>query len=232
MLGGFVFPLLLFLPGEPDRRRMQIRSGVGLAFKFFFFMMHHLGLLRFRVEGKDLVQSDRSCLVVANHPSLIDVISLISLYPNACCIIKKDLWNNPFMGRVLKLAGYISNGEPEALLEDCRRSIARGDVLIVFPEGTRSVPGQEMTLQRGAAHIALRLGCPVRTIRIQVTPPTLTKNRPWYVIAERRVDFTVSVHKLIGVEEFEKGSVPLSLASRRLTKKIRENIDIGLAQNT
>ncbi len=232
LLGGLIFPILLLLPNSSDARLRQTRGCVGIAFRLFFLMMHYLGLLRYRVVGRELIKKDKCCLVVANHPSLIDVVSLISLYPNACCVIKKDLWRNPFMGRVLRAAGYIPNDDPEVFLEGCKQSLDRGDALIIFPEGTRSVPGKEMTLQRGAAHIALRLNCPIRTIQIRVNPSTLTKNMSWRSIADRRVDFMVTINRLIGPEEFEGSSVPRSLASRRLTKKIRANIDIGLVQTT
>jgi 1-acyl-sn-glycerol-3-phosphate acyltransferase len=194
------------------------------------WMMHYLGLCRYKVKGRENIANDKSCLVVANHPSLVDVVALIGLYPNACCIIKKQVWDNPFMHRVVKAAGYIPNDEPQYLLENCAASIARGDVIIIFPEGTRTVPGQEMNLQRGAAHIALRLNCPIRTVQIEVNPTTLTKNLPWYVIPDRRSDFNLCIGDKIFIEDTIQTDLPPSLASRKLTKKIRESIDTSYTQ--
>lgn len=231
-LGGLVFPVILAWPSSEESKRDRMRFCVNAAFTFFFWMMHYLGLLRYRVTGKELIKNDRSCLVIANHPTLIDVVALISLYPNACCIVKKELWSNFFMKRVLQGVGYIPNNDPEALMVACAKSLDRGDVLIIFPEGTRSVPGREMALQRGAAHIALRLGCPVRTVQITVEPITLTKHMPWYQVAERRVDFDVTIREFLSVNEYLDQKIPMSLASRRLTQKMRENIDIALTKSS
>ena len=228
ILGAIVFPLITLLPYSEKKKRDMIRKSVTWTFNFFFWMMHYLGILRFNVVGRELIKEDKSCLVIANHPSLIDVVALFSMYPNACCIVKKELWNNFFLKRVVTGAGYIPNDDPEILLKSCSESIQRGDVLIIFPEGTRTVPGKGMALQRGAAHIALRLKCPVRTIQIDVRPSMLTKNLPWYSIPSRRVDFDVKVKAMLPVNQYLDNNIPPSLASRRLTQKMRENIDIEL----
>lgn len=226
ILGTVIFPLITLLPVNEKKKRNTIRGIISWTFMLFFWMMHSLRVLKFKVDGKAKIQEDKSCLVIANHPSLIDVVALISMYPNACCIVKKELWDNFFLRRVVSGAGYIPNEDPESLLRSCQESIDRGDVLIIFPEGTRTTPGQEMMLQRGAAHIALRLKCPIRTIQIDVTPATLTKNLPWYSIPNRRVDFKVLIKDLLSVSEYIESDMPMSLASRRLTKKMKESIEI------
>lgn len=218
ILGVLIIPLV---PKGPRVRRL-----ISVNFKLFFLMMHYLGILRFRVIGRELIANDKGCLVVANHPSLIDVIALISLYPNACCIVKRQLWSNFFVRKVVSGAGYIPNEDPELLLENCKKSLDRGEVLVIFPEGTRTNPGQAPVLQRGAAHIALRLKRPIRVIKIEVCPSTLTKNLPWYKIAQRRVDFTVTIKGMLPVVPLSEGGLPFSLASRRLTAEISENISI------
>lgn len=223
VLGGVVFPLIFILPGSAETQRRRIRGAIQKAFRFFFQMMHFLGILRYRVVGAEKIVQDRGFMVIANHPTLIDVISLISLYPNASCIVKKELWNNFFMKRVVDGAGYIPNDDPEKLLKYCEENFARGDVLIVFPEGTRTIPGQEIQMKRGAAHVALKLRCPIRTIRIDVKPMMLTKNQSWYQIPRRRADFTVTINSVIPVDEFPQ-NMPQSLSSRHLTRRMLENI--------
>ena len=94
--------------------------------------------------------------MLANHPSLIDVVVLISIIPNADCVVKAHLFKNPFLRGVVKNTGYISNADPEGLLVDCKKSLAAGNNLIIFPEGTRTKVGQAVKFQRGAANIALR----------------------------------------------------------------------------
>lgn len=228
ILGLVVLPLVTLVVVNPDRQRLWVRRIISSTFNGFLWMMHYLGLLKYRVQGKEVMRQDKSCLVIANHPTLIDVVALIAIYPHACCIVKKELWNNFFVKRVVAGAGYIPNDSPEELLEKSAESLRRGDVLIVFPEGTRSVPGKEMVLQRGAAHIALRLNCPIRTVQIRATPPSLTKNLPWYQVPERRMDFSITVRGMLNPGAYIDQNMPMSLAARRLTTQMRENIEVAL----
>jgi len=228
-LSCLVFPAILFLTKDKKIRRERIRFVISRSFGFFFKMMVFLGLFRLTIIGEELVKSDKGCLIISNHPSLVDVISLISLYPNSCCIVKKELWRNPFLGGVVSAAGYIRNDQVETILEQCKTSIDQGEVIIIFPEGTRTIVGKEMILQRGAAHIALRLNCPIRTIQIRVNPTTLTKAEPWYSIPTKRAEFVVEIKDILDVSGLLDKKMPISLAARKLTRLIKENIDADYA---
>lgn len=223
-LSCLIFPAIIILTKDKKNRRQRIRFVISQSFRLFFKMMVVLGLFRLTIVGEELIKSDKSCLIISNHPSLIDVISLISLYPNSCCIVKKELWRNPFLRGVVSAAGYIRNDQVESILEQCKTSIDQGDVIIIFPEGTRTSVGKEMTLQRGAAHIALRLNCPIRTIQIRVNPTTLTKAEPWYSIPSKRAEFVIEIKDIIDVSGLLDKKMPISLAARKLTRLIKENI--------
>ena len=58
-------------------------------------------------------------LVVANHPSLIDVLFIGAQMPQVGCIVKESLQRNPFLGAPIRWAGYIPNSTPEHLIENC-----------------------------------------------------------------------------------------------------------------
>ena len=93
-------------------------------------------------------------MIIANHPSLLDVAFLISQIDNTSCIIKHGLTRNPFTRGPVTAAGYISNDESADMLN--RASALRGgQTLIVFPEGTRTT-GDMPRFHRGACAIALR----------------------------------------------------------------------------
>jgi hypothetical protein len=52
--------------------------------------------MTYQIEGGERLQRD-GLLVLANHPTLIDVVCLISLLPNADCVVKRAVACNPFM---------------------------------------------------------------------------------------------------------------------------------------
>nr|WP_284500247.1 lysophospholipid acyltransferase family protein [Microbulbifer sp. GX H0434] len=159
-------------------------------------------------------------LVLANHPSLIDVVFLISRIPNANCIVKASLFRNPFMRGAVTTADYIPNDDPERIIELAARSLQNGESVVLFPEGTRSVPGRPFRFQRGAAYMALRAGVKPTLVTIRCNPPMLMKNIPWYSIPLSRPHFQFDIAnadnllQLGGVEESP-------LAAREITHKLK-----------
>ncbi|MBB3169260.1 lysophospholipid acyltransferase family protein [Simiduia aestuariiviva] len=224
-IGGLIVPLyavpwLLLTAGGPTRER-RARWLVHTHFRFFINMMRALGIMTYELKGLERLRAPGQ-LILANHPSLVDVVLLIGLLPQADCVVKGGLLRNPFMRTVIKLAGYIANDNPEQVLNDARASLSRGNSLIIFPEGTRSVPGQSLRLQRGAANVAVRLQLPIRPVVITVTPPTLTKHVPWYHIPPQGpFHMSLRVMPELAPGDFElQQDVPASLAARYLTKKL------------
>ena len=153
--------------------------------------MRVLGILTYRVDGAERLR-EPGRLIVANHPTLLDVVLLVSQMPEVDCIVKRGLWRNPFLRWPVSWAGYLPNIEGEALIEECSATLRRGHSLLVFPEGSRTVPGKPMRMQRGAAHIALAADSEILPVTIACDPPTLFKGNPWYRVPARRFHMQVS----------------------------------------
>nr|WP_242876543.1 lysophospholipid acyltransferase family protein [Stenotrophomonas maltophilia] len=147
LLGVLVMPVLLLMR-DPVARRRRARRVVQVAFASHLRLMRGLGVMTYEIEGGERLQRD-GLLVLANHPTLIDVVCLISLLPNADCVVKRAVACNPFMRGPVRAAGYISNDDGAGLVDDCVAAVHAGGTLVIFPEGTRSVPGQPPRLQRG-----------------------------------------------------------------------------------
>ncbi|MDY0248685.1 MAG: lysophospholipid acyltransferase family protein [Pseudomonas sp.] len=220
-LGGLllrlvVFPLLSLLPASPLRKRQRARAVISGAFRVFVEFMRCTGVLTYSVKGIERLGQPGQ-MVIANHPSLIDVVVLISCIRDANCVVKESLWKNPFMRGPIRSAGYISNDGSIEMLETAAQLLKEGQTLIIFPEGTRTTPGQSPNFHRGAAAIALRGAKMIAPVRISVTPTTLTKAEPWYSIADQRVHFSLEVGEMIDPCDFNAyGSAPI--ASRKLNQ--------------
>lgn len=174
------------------KRRLLARRIVQLSFAAFIATMRLLrGMDLTVVNGERLGQGP--LLLCPSHPTLLDVVVLISKIANANCIVKARLMDSPAMTGPITTAGYITNDHGPDLIEDCAASLAQGDTLIIFPEGTRTQPGVRPKLQHGAAAVALHAGCNITPVRIECVPPTLMKGIAWYTIPERRFRITVTV---------------------------------------
>ncbi|MGH6627216.1 MAG: lysophospholipid acyltransferase family protein [Burkholderiaceae bacterium] len=219
-LGGlalsiFVFPALWALSG--NTRSQRARWVIHKAFGLFIGLMKTMGIMRFEVIGADKLRHCRSTLVLANHPTLIDVVALISLMPTASCVVKQALWKNPFLGGVVRAANYISNSEPENLLDACAADLAAGNPLLIFPEGTRSQPGKPLHFLRGCAYIILKSGMPILPVLIDCNPTTLTKREKWYQIPQRRFDLRIEVLEPVDATRWVTAGEPPTIAARKLT---------------
>ncbi|MFG6446709.1 lysophospholipid acyltransferase family protein [Roseateles sp. BYS180W] len=220
-LGGLLLtvllvPLLNLLVWSQDLRRRWARMTVSLLFGGFIHLMVVLRLVTYEVHGRERLNR-AGLLILANHPTLIDVVFLIWLVRNADCIVKAALWRNPCTRGPLRAAGYICNDAGEALVASSTHSMDQGGNLIIFPEGTRSRPGEALRLQRGAAHIATRARRDVTPVRIHCAPLGLYKGQRWWQVAPRPLHFRICVEDDIPVEPFLAEAAEPALAARRLT---------------
>ena len=193
LMGLIVFPLLFVFLRDRARRQRVARSLVAWAFGTFIRIMSAIGVLSYRISGLAEARENPNCLIIANHPTLIDVVFLVWLFPQSDCVIKEAVVRNPFMGSVVIAANYISNRDPHALLDTCVERLRSGSSLILFPEGTRSVPNQSLVLKPGAAAVAVRSDARIQPVLISCTPPTLAKEEPWYRIPRSQPFFHIDI---------------------------------------
>ncbi len=106
-------------------------------------------------------------VIVANHPSLIDYILLISYLGTGTCVLVKHNLTRTFMRFVIRRLGYRSN---ESSLEEIEEVLANGDDLLIFPEGSRT-RGGAIAFKRGAANVACRMNLPVVPVFIYCSVP-------------------------------------------------------------
>ncbi len=224
-LGGLLlwlvyFPLLQLFVRDRSRLTRLARLAVHHSFRFFIEWMRCLGVLRYRIEGVEKL-ARQGLLIVANHPTLIDVVFLVALVPNADCVVKASLARNPFTRGPIRATGYLCNDSGPGLVRDCIASVKAGNNLIIFPEGTRTRLNRPMQLQRGAANIAVRGPCDITPVTIRCEPLGLNKEAAWWQVPPRPMAFTIRVGDDLPVAPLlaEPGSE--SLAARQLTARLQ-----------
>lgn len=220
-LGAVVFPLTRLLIWRRDRRIAAARATIHWLFRLFVWMMRGFGVISYEVRGGELLRG-HGRLILANHPTLIDVVLLMSLVKGSDCIVKGALGRNPFTRGPVLAAGFVFNDTAEGLVEDCVRSVRTGNNLIIFPEGTRTSRTEPMRLHRGAARVAVHGEVDITPVRITCSPPTLAKGEKWYQIPPARAHFQIEVGEPIAVAEFLEGAGNHALAARRLNRHLTD----------
>ncbi|MBF0460379.1 MAG: 1-acyl-sn-glycerol-3-phosphate acyltransferase [Magnetococcales bacterium] len=226
-LGGPIMTLTLFytiilITPNKRRRRQRIRRVIHYSFRLYIILLCVLRVIRLTVVHRERLHGLTGSVIIANHPTLLDVVLLISLVPNAQCVVKGGVWRNPFFYPVVSGAEYIrSDQPPETVIARCVESLHQGDNLIIFPEGTRTFPFQPELMKRGFANIALAAQTRIQLFFIQCTPLALTKEMHWYNVPERVPAFRVEVGEQVDILPF-LGDPSRYRASCRLTSHVAQ----------
>ncbi len=215
-----IFPVLSLMPGTRREKIGRAQNAVHCSFYVFIGLMHRIGIMTYEINGLEKLNRPGQ-LILANHPTLVDIVFLISRIKQANCIVKGSLWHNPFMRGTILNAGYISNSDPKKMIANCVEWLQSGGTMIIFPEGTRSVAGQAYQFQRGAAMIALEANKIVTPVTMTCYPSTLTKAEAWYQIPWRHFHLAMHVGDDIALDEYTTIK-PRSIAVRRFNHYLQD----------
>jgi 1-acyl-sn-glycerol-3-phosphate acyltransferase len=157
---------LAFLPALADRR--AARAITRLWAKINLAALALLCGVRYRIDGVEHMPSGPA-IVAANHQSQWETIALLALLPRPAMVLKKELVRIPVYGWWAARTGVpVDRGAGSKALRLLRRRteihIARGDQIVVFPEGTRGPPGKLGDLQPGVAGMYLVANAPVTPV--------------------------------------------------------------------
>lgn len=224
-LGGIflavtIIPAATFFVPDRAQRARRAHTIIRTSFRAYVWVLQFLGVIRLQVIGAEKLGACKGAMIVANHPTLLDVVLIMSLVPSAQCVVKHQLWRNPFLRPIVSAAGYIRNDvDPELLIIKCSEALARGENLIIFPEGTRTTPGAAVRFRRGFAHIATLTAADLQLVTITCEPITLVKGQSWYEIPHRAPTFLIVVDKKIEIKPLLQ-SGPRPLVARRLVSDL------------
>jgi 1-acyl-sn-glycerol-3-phosphate acyltransferase len=230
LLRVLVFPLQRLLPGDHAVRRRRARITISRTFRLFIQFMGKVGILT--IDFRDAERLGRpGQLVIANHPSLLDVVFLIGyMGDNANCVVKHGLITNPFTRGPIQGAGYISNDQSPDMIERAADTLRNGETLVIFPEGTRTPMDSPPRFHRGACAIALRGARVVTPVVIRMNPRSLAKGQPWYRIPHRRMNYVIEVGQDIDPGEW-RDRYPIPIAGRRMNDFLHHYFEQELSKN-
>jgi len=177
--------------------------GISAGFRWALWVMRITGAVRADLSALDALRDERSLVVASNHPTMMDAVLLISRLPRVVCITKASLWDSPFLGGGVRLAGYVRNDAPLPMIRRAAEAVRQGRQLMVFPEGSRTSRFPVDRFSRGFALTARAAGAPIQTVLIEADSPYLGKGWPLL----RRPDLPVVFRVRLG-ERFAPGRDP------------------------
>ncbi len=129
-------------------------------------------LLYFRLArlGREHIPSSGPVLLAANHRSFLDpfVIGALTRRP-VYYMAKRELFEHRWQARLLNSLGAfpVDRGRSdEQAMATARAILARGDCVVIFPEGTRVRSGPLAHPHRGVGRLALQTGAPIVPVAV------------------------------------------------------------------
>lgn len=174
VVGGVLAVLLPARMRSPTGRAIMRRG-----FQFCIGVMRATGYCHFDLGALDPLRDARGIVIAPNHPTLFDVVLIVSRVPNVVCVTKAESWHNPLLGGMIRLAGFIRNDAPLPLIRRAAAELRAGSNLLIFPEGTRTPLGVPLgPFMPGFALMAKVARAPIQTVFLDDTTPYLRKGWP------------------------------------------------------
>ncbi len=188
---ALVWDQLLAAAPEDDPVFLELlKRKTAVALFFFVFVklwyLVALVLLRLDVRGRRHVPKHGAFLISPNHQSYLDVFVLVSLLPfrafrNLFFVGASEYFATPFRRRLARLVNVVPVDADSNLLRAMQAGafgLRHGKVLVLFPEGQRSIDGVPRVFKKGAAILSTYLRVPIVPVAIDGLYDIWARSRP------------------------------------------------------
>jgi 1-acyl-sn-glycerol-3-phosphate acyltransferase len=190
ILSTVILPLVRLAKGTPEEKAARCRLWVSESWVFFHDYMRFFGLIDYDPRRITTPLPDGPVVVVANHPTLVDVTAIMSAWGRLVCVAKTDVFRSPFIGRLLRYCGHVDGGDgglfsAASVVTQSVEALRQGAAILIFPEGTRSPENGMHAFRQGAFEMAARANVPLVPVFITCDPPTLMRGQGWWEVPVR-----------------------------------------------
>jgi 1-acyl-sn-glycerol-3-phosphate acyltransferase len=164
-IGGTALTIIVGVPMLALPQRAMIRF-IGFWARSMIGGLRVICGVRLEVTGMENLPPG-ACIIAAKHQSAFDTMVWLMLVPNSIYVAKKELLEIPGWGWLARRCGQLSvdrsggAGALRTMVREAKARLAEGRPIVIFPEGTRTAPGERVPYQPGVAALAAASGVPV-----------------------------------------------------------------------
>lgn len=180
VVNRLIFRGMLFSMGSIAVAMSLVLRNENLVWRFAKAQARNLARLcgvRVRVRGTELLRNE-PYVFTPNHQSHFDIVALLGYLPgNNRFAAKRELFQEPVLGLVLRRMGMIpvDRDDSAGAIDRMNRVSAVGTSAIIFPEGTRSPDGRLLPFKKGPFVTAIRAGVPIVPVVCKGTHEVMPK---------------------------------------------------------
>ena len=218
ILSFFIFPYIqLFIKKELQKE--YFASTIRRTWSFFTNFIIDTKIIALNAD-KEAFQKIQGKIVVANHPTFIDIILLISLLPKSICLAKKDVLKNPLLKNIVSAIYIVNDIDIEKLKENSNKFLKQGYNIVIFPTGTRNESNKEVKIHKGFVTMAINANVDIVPIKIICDSKFLTKGQPFYEGTDKVVNYNLEILDKISINDFNE-SDEIKLRNK-ICQKVKE----------
>tara|TARA_Y100000590_G_scaffold132606_1_gene151498 strand:+ start:3039 stop:3737 length:699 start_codon:yes stop_codon:yes gene_type:complete len=169
---GILLIPYIFLPAR------YIYKPTHIWIKGVFLLLKTICDLDYKIIGQNYFKENNIKIIASKHQSTFETLLFFLIIPKCIFIHKYELFYIPIFGFYLKKMNMISIDRSanikamKKVLDESKQKVNNGHTLIIFPEGTRKLPGSKPDYKSGVAGI-------YEKINSDVLPVTLNSGLFW-----------------------------------------------------
>lgn len=222
IIGNPVAILYSMFERDKEKKRRKLHQLI-CAFARLVTLWHGIPGVKFSVGNPHNEEFQEPTIIICNHESHLDLMTMLMLTPKLVCLTKDWVWNSPFYGYIIRGAEFYRASEgTERLLPKLQSLIDRGYSIAIYPEGTRSSDGSISRFHQGAFYLAEQLRAEILPVISYGAGKVLPKKgkflRKWPIRIELDKRLTLEQMKSLGDTPREQASSMRKYYKRRYAK--------------
>jgi long-chain acyl-CoA synthetase len=215
-------------PTDPEVLALARHGRLWEHFLFAFFQPLQIfasDRFHLRVSGLEKIPAQGPYIISSNHQSYLDPVVLASVLPwtvfrNLFAVGTSEIFGAGIMRRLARWLRVIVV-DPDANLVSAMRAgafgLKHGRVLILYPEGERSIDGTPKTFKKGAAILSLHLQVPILPVAIEGFHEAWPRGKPFQKFAPLEIQFGEPIYPPLEAEASEA-------AYEKLTAELKSRV--------
>jgi len=220
IISYILFPFITFFYKNEKEKLLKYSKIIHISWQFFCKYMRLTGVMDYDNEDFEKLKSIKNSIIIATHPSYIDVVIMLGAIPETTCFVAKRITQNFFMKNIVKTMFLISDDDVDKIVASSKKMLDCDFNILIFPSGKRHKIEEIPHLKKGAAHLAYKLKKDLIPVKIMPDFDFLQRNTSIYELGKKIPHYKIEILDTIKIDDFIKKYDDEITLKKELTDRI------------